>query len=178
MIRFLDFFLSFIGLVILFPIFILVFVVSYFFTVSPIFLQTRVGKNQKAFTLIKFRTMPVETQSIATHFVDLNSVTKLGIFLRKTKLDELPQLINVLRGEMSLVGPRPCLLSQIELIKERELRGVFSVSPGITGLAQIKNVNMSTPKKLAKIDQRMIQTMSLKLYLYYILLTVFSKEDF
>ena len=97
--------------------------------------------------------MPVATQSMATHLVGASSVTKLGGFLRKTKLDELPQLINVLFGQMSLVGPRPCLFNQEELISERESRGVLDVRPGITGLAQVNEIDMSTPKLLAEWDR-------------------------
>ncbi len=119
--------------------------------------------------------MPVHTQSVATHLVGASSVTKLGGFLRKTKLDELPQLINVVKGEMSLVGPRPCLFNQKELIDERESRGVFDVLPGVTGLAQVNEIDMSTPKKLAEWDQKMIQTMSLKNYFTYIIQTATGK---
>lgn len=124
---------------------------------------------------MKFRTMPVETKSVATHLVGASSVTKLGGFLRKTKLDELPQLYNVLKGEMSLVGPRPCLFNQQKLIDERELRGVLAVRPGVTGLAQINDIDMSTPKKLAEWDQRMIHTLNTKLYFQYIIQTVLGK---
>ena len=116
MIRIFDFLFSFFGLLFLWPILLIICVLGYFDTGSPIFRQERVGRNQKPFTLIKFRTMPVNTQSVATHLVGASSVTKLGSFLRKTKLDELPQLINVVKGEMSLVGPRPCLFNQKELI--------------------------------------------------------------
>ncbi len=119
--------------------------------------------------------MPVETKSVATHLVGASSVTKLGAFLRKTKLDELPQLWNVLKGEMSLVGPRPCLFNQQELIDERQARGVFDVRPGITGLAQVNEIDMSTPQKLAEWDQRMIQSLSLRSYFTYILQTVTGK---
>jgi O-antigen biosynthesis protein WbqP len=92
------------------------------------------------------------TSSVATHLADVNAVTRVGRFLRRTKLDELPQLWNVLKGEMSLVGPRPCLFNQTELISERASRGVFDVRPGITGLAQIQGIDMSTPKLLAETD--------------------------
>jgi len=93
-------------------------------------------------------------------------------FLRRTKLDELPQLWNVLKGEMSLVGPRPCLFNQHELIAERESRGVFAVRPGITGLAQINGIDMSTPKLLAEVDARMLQDLGARTYFAYIIKTV------
>lgn len=172
MLRLLDFCFSFIGLLFLWPFLLIITVLGYFDTGSPIFLQTRVGRYKKPFILIKFRTMAVETASVATHEVDRTSITKLGRFLRKTKLDELPQLINVLKGEMSLVGPRPGLFSQELLIHERELRGVYNVRPGITGLAQISEVDMSTPVKLAELDAQMIQTITVKDYFKYILATV------
>ncbi len=175
MIRIFDFVFSFLGLLFLWPVLIIICVVGYFDTGSPIFKQVRVGKKQEPFTLVKFRTMPVNTQSVATHLVGADSVTRLGSFLRKTKLDELPQLINVVKGDMSLVGPRPCLFNQKELIEEREARGVFDVLPGVTGLAQVNEIDMSTPKKLAEWDQKMIQTMSLKNYFAYIIQTATGK---
>lgn len=171
MLRLFDFFFALMGLLLLWPVLLIVTVVGYFDTGSPIFRQTRVGKNQQPFTLIKFRTMAPDTASVATHLASASSVTKLGAFLRKTKLDELPQLINVLKGEMSLVGPRPCLFNQEELIAERDSRGVFDVLPGITGLAQVNEIDMSTPKLLAEWDQKMIQMLTVKLYFTYIIQT-------
>ncbi|NGN98459.1 sugar transferase [Grimontia sp. S25] len=171
MYRIFDFFLALTGLLFLWPVLLIVTVIGYFDTGSPIFRQTRVGKGQKPFTLIKFRTMAPDTVSVATHLASASSVTKLGAFLRKTKLDELPQLINVVKGEMSLVGPRPCLFNQEELIAERASRGVFDVLPGITGLAQVNEIDMSTPKLLAEWDQKMIQTLTVKLYFTYIVQT-------
>lgn len=175
MIRIFDFLFSFFGLLFLWPILLIICVLGYFDTGSPIFRQERVGRNKKPFTLIKFRTMPVNTQSVATHLVGASSVTKLGRFLRKTKLDELPQLINVIKGEMSLVGPRPCLFNQKELIDARQARGVFQVLPGVTGLAQVNEIDMSTPEKLAEWDEKMIQTMSLKNYFTYLIQTATGK---
>ncbi|PNH97363.1 sugar transferase [Vibrio diazotrophicus] len=175
LIRIFDFLFSFFGLLFLWPILLIICVLGYFDTGSPIFRQERVGRNQKPFTLIKFRTMPVNTQSVATHLVGASSVTKLGSFLRKTKLDELPQLINVVKGEMSLVGPRPCLLNQKELIDARQARGVFQVLPGVTGLAQVNEIDMSTPEMLAEWDEKMIQTMSLKNYFTYLVQTATGK---
>ena len=127
--------------------------------------------NTKPFKLIKFRTMSVDTQSVASHLASTSSITKLGAFLRKSKIDELPQLINVLKGEMSLVGPRPNLFNQEELIKERDALGVYDVLPGITGLAQVQNIDMSTPALLAKIDRQMIDTLTLTSYFRYIIMT-------
>ena len=175
MIRCFDLFFSLFGLLLLWPVMLIVCILGYFDTGAPIFTQIRVGKKKQPFTLIKFRTMPPQTQSVATHLVGASSVTKLGGFLRKTKLDELPQLINVLKGEMSLVGPRPCLFNQEELIEEREKLGVLDVLPGITGLAQVNEIDMSTPKKLAEWDQRMIATMSVKNYFVYIVQTATGK---
>ncbi|EPW3768025.1 sugar transferase [Vibrio fluvialis] len=172
MIRVIDFLASFFGLLFLWPILIVVIIIGLFDTGSPVFVQTRVGKNKKPFKLIKFRTMSVDTKSVASHLASSASITKFGSFLRKTKIDELPQLINVLKGEMSLVGPRPNLFNQDELIIEREKLGVYNVLPGITGLAQIQNVDMSTPSVLAKIDKEMIDTLSLRKYFLYIIATV------
>ncbi len=171
MIRFLDFFASLAGLILTLPIFIVVTLACLFDTGSPIFMQARVGKNKKPFILIKFRTMSPDTKSVASHLADGSSITKLGRFLRRTKLDELPQLINVLKGDMSLVGPRPNLFNQEELISERSSLGVYDVLPGITGLAQIQNVDMSTPLLLARVDAQMIENLSVASYIKYIIMT-------
>ncbi|MDE1248448.1 lipid carrier--UDP-N-acetylgalactosaminyltransferase [Vibrio sp. V19_P1S1T109] len=171
MIRLLDFLAAFFGLLFLWPVLLIVTIIGLFDTGSPIFVQTRVGRNKKPFKLIKFRTMSVETKSVASHLANNASITKLGAFLRKTKIDELPQLINVVKGEMSLVGPRPNLFNQEELIKERDALGVYDVLPGITGLAQVQNIDMSTPQLLAKTDKQMIDTLTLKDYFKYILMT-------
>jgi O-antigen biosynthesis protein WbqP len=174
-IRILDFIFSFFGLLFTFPFLIILTVIGYFDTGSPVFVQQRVGRNKKSFNLVKFRTMTVGTASIASHLASSASITKFGNFLRKTKLDELPQLWNVLKGEMSLVGPRPNLFNQEKLIKERGSRGVYNVRPGITGLAQVNDIDMSTPELLAKTDEKMISTLSLVGYFIYILQTVTGK---
>jgi len=141
-------------------------------TRSPLFRQERVGRYQKPFVLVKFRTMRVDTASVASHLADASAITSLGGFLRRTKLDELPQLWNVLKGEMSLVGPRPCLFNQQELIYEREKHDIYLVRPGITGLAQVQGVDMSTPQKLAETDAEMMASLNLWNYCRYILLTI------
>lgn len=171
MIRVLDFCAAFLGLLLLLPILCVVTLIGCFDTGSPIFVQERVGRYKKPFNLIKFRTMSVDTKSVASHLASTSSITKLGAFLRKTKIDELPQLINVLTGDMSLVGPRPNLFNQIELIAERDALRVYDVLPGITGLAQIQNIDMSTPALLAKTDRQMIDTLTLASYFRYIIMT-------
>jgi len=173
--RTLDILISFMGIIVGLPVMLVVYIIGLFDNGSPLFFQQRLGKNQKLFTLVKFRTMTTVTSSVGTHLVDASSITKLGHFLRRTKLDELPQLFNVLLGCMSLVGPRPCLLNQKELVEERAKRGVFGVRPGITGLAQINDVDMSTPRKLARYDQLMIKRMSLKLYSNLMICTALGK---
>ena len=116
--------------------------------------------------------MKLDTASVATHLASASSITKFGNFLRRTKLDELPQLWNVLKGEMSLVGPRPGLFNQEELTAARDKHGVFRVRPGITGLAQISEIDMSTPELLAETDAKMIQGMTMSKYFYYIFRTL------
>ncbi len=175
MIRLLDVLFSSVGLILTSPALLIVYLSGLFDTGSPLFWQERVGRNKKPFILVKFRTMHKSTASVATHLASQSSVTRLGGFLRRTKLDELPQLWNVLKGEMSLVGPRPNLYSQVELIQEREARGVYNVRPGITGLAQIKEIDMSTPKLLAEKDAEMIRTFGIGLYFKYILFTISGK---
>ncbi len=175
MIRIFDILFSFFGLVLLSPILIVLMIIGYFDTGSPIFRQERVGKGRRAYRLIKFRSMYVNAPSVATHLASASSITPFGSFLRKSKLDELPQLWNVFLGDMSLVGPRPNLFNQEELIHERDSRRVYSVRPGITGLAQINKIDMSTPQFLAVTDAKMIKELNTLSYFKYIFLTIFGK---
>jgi O-antigen biosynthesis protein WbqP len=175
MIRLLDFMFSLFGLLFGSPVLLFLTVLGLFDTGRPIFLQQRVGMHQRTFTMVKFRTMKVETASVATHMVSGASITPFGHFLRRTKLDELPQLFNVLIGNMSLVGPRPGLLNQHELTRERQGRGIYSVRPGITGLAQVNKIDMSTPALLAETDQKMIESLNLTTYFKYIFQTLAGK---
>ena len=176
MIRLLDIFLSVLGLILFSPLIILttilVFVVD---NVSPIFKQERLGRHEKIFILLKIRTMLENTPSVASHLADASCVTRVGRFLRKTKLDELPQLWNVLRGDMSFVGPRPGLADQRELRIARRLNNCFSVRPGVTGLGQINNIDMSNPKLLAMVDAHMIRNFSVFAYCKYLGLTVIGR---
>jgi len=175
MIRTFDVVLSVLGLVLGLPILTLLFMAGFLDTRSPIFKQVRVGRHQKPFTLIKFRTMRKGTASVASHMADPSAITAYGRFLRRTKLDELPQLWNVLTGEMSLVGPRPCLLGQKELISERQIRGVFEARPGITGVAQLSGIDMSTPTLLAEADAKMLIELDVSLYFSLIVRTILGR---
>ena len=172
MIRVIDFIAALIGLFLLSPFILVILMILFFEYQRPLFIQTRVGKNQIPFRLVKFRSMSPKAADLPTHEISGDLITKTGKFIRTTKLDELPQLWNVLKGEMSLVGPRPCLPIQEELIAEREQRKVFSLRPGITGPAQVQNIDMSTPKKLAIEDSQMVDNLTLVSYLKYILMTV------
>lgn len=175
MIRLFDVLFALLGLTLGLPVLVLLWLIGLWDTGSPLFRQQRVGRNQRPFVLVKFRTMRPHTASVATHLADASAITPFGRFLRRTKLDELPQLWNVFKGEMSLVGPRPCLFNQVVLIAERAVRGVFDVRPGITGLAQVKGIDMSNPRFLAETDAQMIKTLSFFNYFKYILLTVLGK---
>ena len=173
--RFFDILFSFFGLLFLSPMILVILIIGLFDTGSPLFCQERVGVNKKPFNLYKFRSMHVNTQAVATHLVQVSAITKWGSFLRKSKLDELPQLFSVFIGEMSFVGPRPNLFNQIELIDERTKRGVYSIRPGITGLAQINKIDMSTPQLLAKTDAIMIDHLNVWYYFKYFFLTLFGR---
>ncbi|WP_171903273.1 sugar transferase [Mesorhizobium sp. SEMIA 3007] len=128
-----------------------------------IFSQTRVGRDGVLFRCHKLRTMYQGTPSLPSHEAPANAVTSVGRTLRKFKLDELPQFWNVLRGEMSLVGPRPCLPTQTELIERRRQLGVLAARPGITGMAQIRGIDMSNPQLLAETDAAYLRTASFSL---------------
>lgn len=175
MIRLLDIVFAFCGLVFGFPVLVILTLIGLFDTGSPIFRQVRVGRHKKPFTLVKFRTMKPDTAHVASHLASASAITPFGGFLRKSKLDELPQLWNVLKGEMSLVGPRPCLFNQEELITEREQRGVLNARPGITGLAQVNDIDMSTPVLLAETDAKMLAQLTVADYFKYIFMTVAGK---
>ena len=136
-----------------------------------IFAQDRVGKGGKVFTCYKFRTMHQGTRQAGTHEMTAASITKVGNFLRKTKLDEFPQIWNILKNEVSLIGPRPCLPVQDELVAQRHAWGVFDVLPGISGLAQCQGIDMSDPVRLARKDAEYIACRTLPLELKIIVAT-------
>ena len=180
MIRVIDIFLSILGLILFLPFLPFIFLAASIETGSAIFNKLRVGKNQKPFLLYKFRSMKINSPIRATHLMSKTNITKYGNFLRTYKLDEILQLYNVIIGNMSLVGPRPCLISQKKLIIERKKRGVFQVKPGITGLAQIRGITMKNPVLLAKTDSKMIKQFNLSNYFYYLIITlmiIFKKKS-
>ena len=172
MLRVFDVFLSAAGLFLAGPLLLVLTIAGLLDTGSPLFRQRRVGRGKKPFTLVKLRTMRPNTAHVATHLADVSAVTPFGKFLRRTKLDELPQLWNVLKGEMSLVGPRPCLFNQDELVQARERLGVFKARPGITGLAQVNEIDMSTPELLAETDAKMLASLGVKDYFRFIFMTL------
>jgi O-antigen biosynthesis protein WbqP len=148
--RLFDFAAAACGLAVLWPVVAAVMIAIRLDSPGPaVFAQTRVGRNGRPFTCYKLRTMRAGTGDRPSHEVGASALTPIGGFLRRSKLDELPQLYNVVRGDMSLVGPRPCLPSQTALIAARTRQGALSVRPGITGLAQVQGIDMSEPERLA-----------------------------
>jgi len=126
-----------------------------------LFIQERIGKNQSIFNIIKIRTLKIGAPNIGTHQLENKYKLKCGKLIRKIKLDEFPQLINVLKGDINLIGPRPGLVSQIDLTQNRNAKGIYEIKPGITGLSQVLGYDMSDPAKLAEIDKIYIQKQSL-----------------
>lgn len=139
---------------------------------GPIVLrQPRIGRKKTEFLCLKFRTMEENTPSVGSHLVSPSSITRVGRFLRASKLDEVPQLVNIFQRDMNFIGFRPCLPNQEEVIAERDSRGIFNYMPGITGLAQIKKIDMSTPKELAEADEQYYKYRCTSLNLSIILAT-------
>ncbi|TWG91600.1 O-antigen biosynthesis protein WbqP [Mesorhizobium sp. J18] len=172
--RLLDLALAAVGLVALSPLMAVIAIVIYCSSPGRIVIaQERVGRNEKIFKCFKFRTMTLDALQVGTHEALESWITPVGKKLRNLKLDELPQLYNVIRGDMSLVGPRPCLPTQDDVISARRQQGVFSIRPGITGLAQVTGVDMSTPVTLAEVDRIYLETQSLRGDLKIIVHTIF-----
>lgn len=177
LLRAIDVLFASVGLLILSPVFILLYLLGLIDTGKPLLYQERVGRNLRPFILFKFRSMRLDTVNVATHLASSSAVTRWGAVLRRTKLDELPQLWNVLRGEMSLVGPRPGLPNQRDLIQARCLLRVYTARPGITGLAQVNSIDMATPDLLAQTDARMLRELTLFSYFKFLFLTVAGKGN-
>ena len=155
------------GFLVVLPLILIGIVLVYLEDGAPIiFSQERLGKNKKTFKIYKIRTMKKGTPSKGTHQISKKNYLFIGSILRKSKIDELPQLINFLKGDINLIGPRPGLESQIELKEFRDKLNVFSIKPGITGLAQVLGFDMSNPKKLSKIDSIYIHRKNIKIDIY------------
>ena len=181
--RFLDFILSLLAFCVLSPLLAAVAVAVKLDSKGSVFFrQKRVGKDKTHFEMLKFRTMRTDTpKDMPTHLLENPDafITKVGAFLRKTSLDELPQLINILKGEMAIVGPRPALWNQFDLIEEREKYGANSIRPGLTGWAQVNGRDeLEIPVK-AKFDGEYVRKMSFLFDLKCILKTVLGvlRED-
>lgn len=142
---------------------------------SPVFQQKRVGISGRSFNCYKLRTMFIDTKNMATHEISASQITKLGKYLRASKVDELPQAWNIIKNDMSLVGPRPSLLTQGVIIAEREKRGILAIKPGITGWSQIHNIDMSDAVRLAESDAQYLAKKSLMLDVKILILTIFGK---
>jgi len=138
------------------------------------FIQERVGKNNVIFKIIKIRTLKKEAPNTGTHQLDQKYQLVCGKLFRKIKLDEFPQLINVLKGDINLIGPRPGLISQAELTEFRSAKGIYEIKPGITGLSQVLGYDMSDPLKLAEVDKLYIENKSIYID-FLILLGTFVK---
>lgn len=173
--RIFDLIFSFLGLFVLFPVLGITYLTIFLFECrSPLFRQIRIGKHKKPFTMLKFRTMPAGTKSVPTHELENMKFSIIGRWLRASKLDELPQLINVMCGDMSLVGPRPCLPSQTELMEKRDHLGIYELPPGITGVAQIKKITMSDVNALVAFEGEHYSDFHLIDYFRILLIQVIS----
>ena len=153
--------LAFVGFVILSPIITISCLLILLEDGFPLlFIQKRIGKYEEVFKIFKIRTMHTSTPSLGTHEISSKHYLKIGNILRNLKIDELPQIINFVVGDINLVGPRPGLENQIELLHHRRLNKVFTVKPGITGLSQVLGYDMSNPELLSKIDNLYIEKQS------------------
>lgn len=176
--RMLDVILSLCGLVILSPVFLLLAVWIKLDSPGPVFFkQKRVGKNKTYFNILKFRTMRTDApHDMPTHLLEdpESFITRSGAFLRKTSLDELPQIINILKGEMSVVGPRPALWNQEDLIAERDRCGANDVTPGLTGWAQVNGRDELEIEEKARLDGEYVHQLTFKMDATCVLMTVGS----
>lgn len=163
--RIIDFIISFIGFIVLIPVFLILIICIKIDSKGPIlFKQRRIGIHKSEFNILKFRTMRIDTpKDTPTHLLENPEIyiTKVGKFLRKTSLDELPQIINIIKGEMSIVGPRPALWNQYDLIEERDKYGANDVVPGLTGWAQINGRDELPIEVKASLDGEYVKKASL-----------------
>ena len=167
--------LALLGLVLLSPILIIsIFLILIEDGFPVFFIQKRLGINKKVFNLYKIRSMHKDAPNLGTHEVSNAHYLKIGSILRSLKIDELPQVVNYLKGDINLIGPRPGLPNQNELTKHRDENNIFAIVPGISGLAQVLGFDMSKPKLLAKVDLLYIRDKSIKLDLLIFVATFFK----
>ena len=173
--RFFDFILALIAIILFFiPIILIAIAVRITSKGGVFYWSKRVGKNNVIFKIIKMRTLKREAPNTGTHQLDQKYQLICGKLFRKIKLDEFPQLINVLKGDINLIGPRPGLISQSELTEFRSAKGIYEIKPGITGLSQVLGYDMSDPLKLAEVDKLYIENKSIYID-FLILLGTFVK---
>lgn len=173
-----DFLMALIGMIVLWPVFLIIAIAIKTSSKGPVlFKQKRLGKNKSEFYILKFRTMRTDTPNdMPTHLLKDPDffITKVGKFLRKTSLDELPQIINILKGEMSIVGPRPALWNQYDLIAERDKYGANDIKPGLTGWAQINGRDELPIEKKAKLDGEYVASLSFMFDIKVFFMTILS----
>ena len=176
--RFYDFVLALVGLIVLSPLFLILMICIKLDSKGPIlFKQKRIGRHKKHFNILKFRTMRIDTpKDTPTHMLENPQqwITKVGKFLRKTSLDELPQIINILKGDMSIIGPRPALWNQYDLMDERDKYGVHNLYPGLTGYAQIHGRDELPIVEKAKLDGYYVKHINLWLDIKIFFGTIWS----
>jgi O-antigen biosynthesis protein WbqP len=183
--RGMDILVSATGLILLSPIILALVIAIKLDSPGPIlFRQKRVGIHKKHFDILKFRTMSIETpKDTPTHMLEHPDeyITRVGRVLRKTSLDELPQIVNIFKGEMSVVGPRPALWNQYDLVAERDKYGANEVPPGLTGWAQVNGRDENSIEKKAKLDGEYVENIGLKMDLkcfFKTIVAVIKKEGF
>ncbi|MFF2018639.1 sugar transferase [Paenibacillus sp. NPDC058177] len=173
-----DFVLALIGMLLLWPFFLIIALAIKLSSKGPVFFkQKRLGKNKREFYILKFRTMRTDApKDMPTHLLKDPEyyITKIGKFLRKTSLDELPQIINILKGDMSIIGPRPALWNQYDLIAERDKYGANDIKPGLTGWAQINGRDEIPNEVKARLDGEYVRKLSFIFDVKVFLSTVFS----
>lgn len=176
--RLIDIVLSLLGLILLSPLFLILIIAIKLDSKGPVlFKQKRVGIHKSHFNILKFRTMRIDTpKDTPTHLLENPDqwITKMGKFLRKTSLDELPQIFNIVRGEMSIIGPRPALWNQYDLIEERDKYGANDIRPGLTGWAQINGRDKLAIETKAKLDGEYVEKMGLGMDIMCFFATIVS----
>lgn len=160
--RLFDLLFSFFILVLLSPLLLLIsLVIKLYDGGSVIFKQERVGKDEIPYGLLKFRSMPENSSNLPSSIANQLSITPIGKFIRRTNIDEIPQFFNVLKGEMSVIGPRPSLISQTDVIELRKMKGIYKLLPGLTGLAQVNSFDGMTAEQKVEFDEKYLKTISL-----------------